>query len=56
MFRAAELSGYLRREGGRLSSGACLCHALKEEAVIEHTARVVEQRSPELAGQSVTAD
>ena len=56
MLHAAKLPGYLPIEGGRLSPGACLCHALKEEAVIEHAARVVEQRSPKLAGKSVLAD
>ena len=56
MLHAAKLPGYLPIEGGRLSPGACLCHAFKEEAVIEYAARVIEQGSPELAGKSVLAD
>lgn len=56
MLHAAELFGYLPKEGGRLHPGACLCHAFKEEAVIEYAARVIEQGSPELAGKSVLAD
>lgn len=56
MLHAAELPGYLPKEGGRLTPGACLCHAFKEEAVIKYAARVVDKGSPELAGESVLAD
>ena len=56
MLYAAELFGYLPKEGRRLHPGACLCHAFKEEAVIEYAARVIEQGRPELAGKSVLAD
>lgn len=54
MLHAAELFGYLPKEGGRLHPGACLCHAFKEEAVIEYAARVIEQGRPELTLNSST--
>ena len=44
------------RKRAGAAPGACLCHAFKEEAVIEYAARVIEQGSPELAGKSVLAD
>lgn len=56
MLHAAELPGYLPKEGGRLTPGACLCHTFKEEAVIKYAARVVDKGSPELAGKPVLAD